>query len=121
MLKAGQQCQKIVGPIEAAIVQKLNAEFAPARLVVENESWKHSVPKGSETHFRVVVVSDLFAGKGLLQRHRMINKLLAVELSGGKENGIHALAIVAKTIAEWDSQPVAGTSPACLGGSKEDR
>lgn len=37
---------------------------------VKNVSWKHNVPKGSETHFEVTIVSDKFdysgpQGKGL--------------------------------------------------------
>ena len=47
-----------------------------------NESSGHNVPKGSETHFKVVVVSDSFDGQMLIARHRMVNEILADELSG---------------------------------------
>lgn len=43
---------------------------------VINESHMHSVPKGAETHFKVVVVSDQFDGLSLLQRHREVNTVL---------------------------------------------
>lgn len=49
----------------------------------------HSVPKGSETHFKVVVVSDQFKDKTLLDRHRAVNQLLDEEL----KSGVHALSI----------------------------
>ena len=49
---------------------------------VINESSGHNVPKGSETHFKVVVVSDSFDGQMLIARHRMVNEILADELSG---------------------------------------
>lgn len=40
-------------PIQASITAKLTEAFAPTVLEVENESYKHSVPKGSESHFKV--------------------------------------------------------------------
>ena len=49
--------------VQARIEQKLQSAFVPAMLQVVNESHMHSVPPGSETHFKVVVVSDRFAGK----------------------------------------------------------
>lgn len=80
-----------------------------------NESHMHNVPPGSETHFKVILVSDAFEGKPLLGRHRAVNTLLDAELKGG----VHALSIVAKTPKEWAAS--AGSvppSPACRGGSK---
>ncbi len=65
-------------------------------LEVVNESYMHSVPRGSETHFKVVVVSTAFDGVGVLQRHRAVNTLLDPELKGG----VHALSIVARTPAQ---------------------
>jgi stress-induced morphogen len=41
------------GPIEQKIRTKLENAFSPSYLDVINESYKHSVPKGSETHFKV--------------------------------------------------------------------
>lgn len=87
--------------IQSRIEAKLTAALAPERLVVINESHLHAghhhVESGhhaqfdgaSETHFRVRVVSDSFAGKGRVERHRLVNELLADELAGG----VHALAI----------------------------
>lgn len=80
-----------------------------------NESHMHNVPKGAETHFKVVLVSAAFEGKPLLGRHRVVNALLDAELKGG----VHALSIVAKTPGEWAaSQGAVPPSPQCRGGSK---
>jgi BolA protein len=75
----------------------------------------HSVPKGSETHFKVVVVSAAFEGLGLVDRHRRVNQILEDEL----KQGVHALSIRALTPAQW-AESGAGefASPPCLGGSK---
>jgi BolA protein len=82
-------------------------------LEVRNESDRHNVPPGSESHFKVVLVAKAFEGVGLLARHRMINQLLADELMGG----VHALAIHVYTLDEWKVKTgVAPQSPPCLGG-----
>jgi len=52
---------------------------------------------GTDSHFKVVIVSSDFEGKRLLQRHRAINKVLADELA----NHIHALALHTYTEQEW--------------------
>lgn len=74
----------------------------------------HSVPPGSETHFKVTVVSDAFHGKTLVGRHRLIYVLLDDEIRGG----LHALSITSRTPAEWKENAAVATSPPCLGGSK---
>ena len=48
------------GPVAAAIQSKLTECLAPVHVEVINESYMHNVPKGSETHFKVVVVSPEF-------------------------------------------------------------
>jgi BolA protein len=76
----------------------------------------HSVPKGSETHFKVVVVSEAFQGVSLVDRHKTVNNLLAPEFS----TGLHALSILAKTPEQWDKSSKVDPSPACLGGMKHE-
>ena len=44
--------------MESSITERLQASLGPIHLSVVNESSMHSVPPGSETHFKVVVVSD---------------------------------------------------------------
>ena len=81
--------------MEAAIRAKLIEALQPTRLDVINESQLHaghrSSPGTGESHFRVLIVSPMFAGKSRLDRHRLVNGALAVELNGT----VHALAIQA--------------------------
>lgn len=101
--------------VQIVIEKKLAQEFEPLHLEVINESSSHNVPEGSESHFKVVVVSTAFANKNLLARHRMINATLADEL----KDKIHALAIHTYTEDEWqETSGGAPMSPPCLGGDK---
>ncbi|XP_049587790.1 bolA-like protein 1 isoform X1 [Syngnathus scovelli] len=104
-------------PVEGAITTKLTDAFHPDHLEVHNESHMHAVPPGSESHFRVLVVSGRFQGLSLLQRHRLVNETLKTELS----TCVHALAIQAKTPEQWRGDPSLAKSPPCLGGSRGDR
>lgn len=95
-------------PIRADIERKLRLMFNPHHLEIIDESHKHAhhaamkmteggkqMSASGETHFKVIIVSDLFDGKILIDRHRLVNECLAIELS---ERGVHALSIQAKTI-----------------------
>ena len=103
--------------IEAVIEQKLLSAFSPMHLDVINESHQHNVAPGSESHFKVIIVSDDFVGERLIKRHRAINTLLATELA----EKIHALALHTYTKDEWDKYYAENTpiSPKCLGGGKK--
>lgn len=99
--------------IEDRIRTKLANALSTTVLDVVNESGAHAVPPDSETHFRVLLVSDEFEGHSRVNRHRTIHRLLAEEL----RQGVHALAIDAWTPAEWtthDQKP--SLSPRCMGG-----
>jgi BolA protein len=101
--------------MQETIEQRLREQFAPMHLEVDDESHMHSVPAGSESHFRVVLVSERFDGKPLLQRHRAVNGVLAEQLQGG----VHALALHTMTPEEWFRKGgTAPASPPCEGGSK---
>ena len=101
--------------LEDRLRRKLDEAFAPEHLNVLNESGRHNVPPGSESHFRVLVVSDRFAGASRLERHRLVHRLLDEELAGP----IHALAVEALTPEEWQRKGgVAATSPDCRGGDR---
>ncbi len=102
---------------QATIELKLGEALLPVHLEVLNESHMHSVAPGSETHFKVLVVSPAFEGLGLVDRHRRVNEVLRDELRGG----VHALSIRALTPEQWGGSGAAGfVSPKCLGGSKAD-
>lgn len=81
--------------VEQSIREKLTGAFEPETLEIVNESHRHAGHAGSpgtgESHFAVTVVSSAFAGKSRLERHRMVNDVLAEELSGN----LHALALSA--------------------------
>jgi stress-induced morphogen len=81
--------------VENSIREKLTRAFAPVALDVVNDSHHHaghaSSPGTGESHFSIKVVSAAFDDKSRLERHRMVNQVLAEELAGK----IHALAITA--------------------------
>lgn len=83
------------GMVKCRIEDKLTTAFQPTLLEVIDESHLHVGHAGhrpeGETHFRVRIVSQIFAGKRLVERHRMVNEALAEELAGP----VHALAISA--------------------------
>lgn len=101
-------------PVETLMHQNLQA-LQPMHLELVNESHMHNVPEGSESHFKVVVVSDEFKNQNLVTRHRMVNHLLQSEINGP----VHALSIHAMTPDEWfEKGGNYPASPACLGGNK---
>ncbi len=104
-------------PIENQIHTKLTQGFQPQHLEVLNESHMHSVPPGSETHFKVTLVSPQFEGKRQVQRHQAIYGCLADEL----KSGVHALALHTFSPSEWRINNEVPASPQCLGGSKHDQ
>jgi BolA family transcriptional regulator, general stress-responsive regulator len=83
--------------VAASIERKLTEALKPARHEIEDESARHhghaGYQEGGETHFRVTVVSQAFAGQNRVARQRLVYKLLAEELSGR----VHALALTALT------------------------
>lgn len=54
-------------PVEETIRKKLTETLKPVHLDIFNESYMHNVPPGSETHFKVVVVSDKFHNMPLIK------------------------------------------------------
>lgn len=101
--------------METRIRSRLTDALAPVHLELENESHKHNVPPGSESHWKAIIVSDAFAGKRLVQRQRLVYGALQAELSGG----IHALSMKTMTVQEWEDQGGAAThqTPPCRGGT----
>jgi len=103
--------------VQADIEQKIRNALDPAFLDVINESHMHNVPPGSESHFKVIVVSPEFEALGRVQRHQRVNGILADELAGP----VHALSMETHTAPEWEARGgVRLESPLCHGGSKAD-
>ena len=82
--------------LSSTIEAKLRAALSPERLEIEDDSASHAGHGASGAHVKVIVVSAAFAGKSLIQRHRLVNAALAEELTGP----IHALQIVARAPGE---------------------
>lgn len=79
-----------------AIRERLTAALAPKTLEIEDESHRHGGHAGAKDgrgHFRVRIVSDVFAGKSALARHRAVYAALGDLMA----TDIHALAIDART------------------------
>ncbi len=79
--------------VEARMRAKLETAFGPTVLEIVNESHLHAGHHGSpgtgHSHFRVKLIAEAFRGKSRVDRHRLVNAVLAEELAGT----IHALAI----------------------------
>lgn len=80
--------------VRSRIEAVLQENLAPLRLEVIDESQHHAghqpdITGTGETHMRVRVVSERFAGMTRLARHRLVNDLLKPELDAG----LHALAV----------------------------
>ena len=106
-------------PLADIIEAKLIDALGPERLALVNESHGHNVPKGSETHWNAIIVSDQFRDKSLIERHRAVYDALGDEL----REGIHALTMKTLTPEEWQAAggEVANPAPPCRGGSKADK
>lgn len=95
--------------IENICIEALSPDFCQ----VEDESYLHHVPPGTESHFKLVICSKQFEGLGRVPRHQKIYALL----SDYMPTPIHALAIHAYAPNEWTPELKIRHSPACLGGN----
>lgn len=72
--------------------QRLETAFAPSRLEVVNESHRHAGHAGDdgsgESHFAVVIRSEVLAPMGRVARHRAVHRAL-----GDIVGRIHALSV----------------------------
>ena len=101
--------------MQERIEQALKDAFAPLHLEVLDESHMHDVPEDAQSHFKVTLVAEAFAGQSLIQRHRAVNQVLAGEIM----DAIHALALHTMTPEEWFAKGgQSPDSPPCLGGGK---
>jgi BolA protein len=98
--------------IQAQIEQTISDNFEFHYLDVVNESHMHNVPDGSESHFKLVLVSNQFEGKRSVARHQMVYGALADIMKQ-----IHALALHTYTPDEFQQQGQAPSSPNCMGGT----
>lgn len=82
-----------MNPRVAEIEHQLKAALAPLKIEVVDESARHAGHAGAREsgggHFNVTIVSAAFAGKGLLERHRLVYAALGETM----RREIHALSI----------------------------
>ena len=104
------------GPVYDLIDSALRESLKPSFMLLENESHKHKSRNEPESHFKVLIVAEAFAGESVLQRHRLVN---AAVMKGGPLP-CHALTIKALTPAQFEAleEKVEFASPACLGGDQ---
>ena len=100
--------------VQEQIETALTEILTPVVLDVVNESSQHNVPPDSETHFKVVIVSEQFVGRRKVARHQQVYGAVAEQLAGP----VHALALHTYTPEEWEVQGSSPQSPDCMGGSK---
>jgi BolA family transcriptional regulator, general stress-responsive regulator len=99
--------------LEQQLKERL-VELEPTYLEVVNESAGHGgYYPGKESHFKVIVVSSIFEGLRLVQRHQKIYAAAGDLLAPGN---IHALAIHAFLPSEWQGQDT--SSPECAHAPK---
>lgn len=84
----------------------------PVHLEVQDESHMHS--RGTETHYKAVIVSALFAGQNKVKRQQQVYAAL-------KDCMPYALAQHTYTPEEWAQIAAAPASPDCMGGSLHDQ
>lgn len=79
----------------ALIRERLARAFAPETLEITDESHKHAGHASARGggHFTVRIVSQAFAGKNLVQRHRMVYEAMGDLM----QQEVHALTIKAET------------------------
>ena len=96
------------GPIESQIINTLSTSMNLSSFKIINESFMHNVPKGSESHFKIVVVTNDFNNLSIIKRHKLIYKTLDSLM-----NKIHALSIHAFNEEEFKLNPIILDSPEC--------
>ena len=103
--------------LENLLRNSLTDLLDPSVLDLENESHGHNVPENSETHFRLVIVSQMIDGLSRVRRHQLVYEAADEAL----KIGVHALAMQCFTESEWADDPERLSSPPCKGGTKKDR
>jgi acid stress-induced BolA-like protein IbaG/YrbA len=67
------------------------------KAISDGLKYDNLIVEGSESKFEVQIVSDVFTGKSIIQRHKIIYALLDNYIKTGE---IHALTIKAMTSSE---------------------
>ena len=95
--------------METAIKNLLIDSLKPSILSITNESYMHNVPEDSESHFKIVIVSNNFKNQSNVKRHQLIYRVLDDIMKL-----IHALSIYAFDEDEYKENPIVLDSPNCV-------
>ncbi len=89
-------------PVAKTIHKKLSEALSPVKLEIQDQSHLHKghvgAPAHGESHFDVLIVSDIFYQKTKVSRQKLVFKILRVEM----ENKIHALSLKTLTPKEYE-------------------
>jgi len=79
----------------------LQDAFSPEFIQIVDDSEQHlghsEGKKSGGGHYSILLVSDSFEGKTMLERHRAVYEAMEMD----RNKGIHALAIKVYTSGEW--------------------
>jgi len=95
--------------IQQQIEKQISNAYAPIYLKLENESHMHAGP-ASESHFKMVLVSQAFESLSRVKRHQAVYKVLADLMPQ-----FHALALHTYSASEWQKNQQVPSSPLCAG------
>ena len=95
--------------METTIKNLLIDSLKPSILSITNESYMHNVPEDSESHFKIVIVSNNFKNQSNVKRHQLIYRVLDDIMKL-----IHALSIYAFDEDEYKDNPIVLDSPNCV-------
>lgn len=75
------------------IKRLIEENLHPSHMELINESFKHAGHAGDngtgQTHYKLIVVSDMFEGMSRVERHKHVMLIL----EGAFETGLHALSL----------------------------
>ena len=88
------------GPVATEMLRRLNSALLPSLIELTDDSEQHRGHGGynpaGESHFTLVIQSPAFAGKGRVERQRMVYSALGDLM----ESRVHALSIRATAPGE---------------------
>ncbi|QCI17854.1 BolA family transcriptional regulator [Buchnera aphidicola (Acyrthosiphon lactucae)] len=82
--------------IKKCLTSKINISF----IKIYDDSLFHNHPEKGFTHLRILIISNNFINKKLIDRHRLIFSVLSKTL---KKN-IYSLTLNTYTLNEWESK-----------------
>ena len=95
--------------IKKELTKIIEKSFDVDTLKVVDESFKHNVSKGAQSHFKVIIISNDFIGKSQLERHKKVYLSLHDLMQK-----IHALSLHTLTREEVQKENLDYETPDCV-------